>query len=163
MLPCGSLPYNPLLPVRMSPPGFNQDSSQYPPSISGMDQASPPHTYLPPCHLPYMSLTALLSSHTAPPRHWFLSSFVSVIFFIFYIQPLNAPPVSKRKRGKGQQITNMRLFKYLHCLSTEENCFYVGLHFLILSVYIKGNPIWFAYIRNGVGYRLQCKQRGNYN
>lgn len=152
----------------MSPPGFNQDSSQSPPSISGMDQASPPHTYLPPCHLPYMSLTALLSSHTAPAKALISLLFfcLSNSFYFFMSNLLMRLRFQKGSRGKGQQITSVRLFEYLHCLATEENCFYVGLHFLIVSVneirsdYIKRNPIWIACIWNwGVGYRLLCKHR----
>lgn len=91
-----------------------------------------------------------------PPRHWFLSSsFVSVILFYFFMSNLLMRlRFQKGSRGKGQQITSVRLFEYLHCLATEENCFYVGLHFLIVSVneirsdYIKRNPIWIAYIWN---------------
>lgn len=112
---------------------------------------------------PHRASTRTAASLLPPSRAW---TRPHLTFYFFMSNLLMRLRFQKGSRGKGQQITSVRLFEYLHCLATEENCFYVGLHFLIVSVnvirsdYIKRNPIWIAYIWNwGVGYRLLCKHR----
>lgn len=152
-----------LLPVRMSPPGFfSQDRSRFS-SITGMNRASPLHTYLPPCRLPYMALQCMLSPHSVPPSHWFLSSlFVSVLFFFFFFfknQPLNAPPVSNGKSGEGasdirREMIQVSRSSTMECFFTSAYIFW-SYHLKCFTFDLKGHLNG-----GGGGYRPQHKYRG---
>lgn len=89
--PCGSLSCNHLLPVRMPPSGFSQDSSQSPPALTWTRPRRRTHTFLPAIFHTWVWLHCC--QHTQPKAS------ISLLFFCLCIRALNAPPVSKRKRG----------------------------------------------------------------